>query len=108
MAITLLQTHVDVSLARQEMAAEMVDLKERLMTQIDALNHEMDDIRIGNIEVASMLHDLKNHLYYLQVGYVKVPTESKAMKMKVKNVKGLWFCFGTQYSKWVDFVFGDG
>ncbi|CAH1426367.1 unnamed protein product [Lactuca virosa] len=92
------------------MAAEMVDLKERLMTEMDALNHEMDDIRVGNIVVASMLHDLKNHFYSLEVGYVKVPTESKAMKMKVKNVKGFlglsqWLAWGF---KWVDLVFGDG
>lgn len=61
----LLQTHVDVILAGQEMDAEMVDLKERLMTEMDSLNHEMDDIRVGNIKVASMLHDLKNHFYSL-------------------------------------------
>ncbi|CAH1450075.1 unnamed protein product [Lactuca virosa] len=62
MAFNLLQTQLEVSLVREEIANDLRELRRNITRDLDALNHEVDDIRAGQLDLSNMVADLKMHL----------------------------------------------
>lgn len=44
------------------------------------MNREVDDIRVGLLEVSHLIDDLRNHFYSLQPTYVMASTDIAKMK----------------------------
>ncbi|CAH1432683.1 unnamed protein product [Lactuca virosa] len=80
LAINLLQTQLEVSLVREEIANDLRELRRSLTREMDALNHEVDDIRVGQLDLSNMVADLKNHLCSLQASYVNIVLGKKKSK----------------------------
>ncbi|CAI9277387.1 unnamed protein product [Lactuca saligna] len=83
LAINLLQTQLEVSLVREEIANDLRELRRSLTRDMDALNHEVDDVRAGQLDLSNMVADLKNHFSSLQASYVNIVMGKKKSK-KVK------------------------
>ncbi|CAI9272543.1 unnamed protein product [Lactuca saligna] len=88
MSINLLQTQLEVSLVREDIANDLHELCRNLTREIDALNHEVDDVRAGQLNLSNMVVDLKNHFSSLQASYVNIVLGKKKEK-KVKWVFGV-------------------
>ncbi|CAH1426828.1 unnamed protein product [Lactuca virosa] len=60
LAINLLQTQLEVSLVREEIANDLRELRRILTREMGALNHEVDDVRASQLDLSNMVADLKN------------------------------------------------
>ncbi|CAH1432566.1 unnamed protein product [Lactuca virosa] len=89
LAINLLQTQLEVSLVREEIANDLCKLRRSLTREMDALNHEVDDVRAGQLDLSNMVADLKNHFCSMQASYVNIVLGKKKSK-KVKWVFGVF------------------
>lgn len=89
--ITLLQLQLEVSLVREEFNADQRQLREILRWEMDSMNLEVDDIRVGMLEVSHLSDDLRNHFYSLQPAYVRASTNIVKMKkmLAVTSLFGL-------------------
>ncbi|CAH1423095.1 unnamed protein product [Lactuca virosa] len=87
--ITILQLQLEVSLIREEFKADQRHIRESLLQEMDYLNHEVDDIRVGLLEVSNLTDDLRNHFYSLQPAYVMASTDIAKLK-KVLVVTSLF------------------
>ncbi|CAH1435953.1 unnamed protein product [Lactuca virosa] len=83
LAINLLQIQLEVSLVREEIANDIRELQRSISREIEALNHEVDDVRAGQLDISNMVADLKNHFCSLQASYVNIVLGKKKWK-KVK------------------------
>ncbi|CAH1425243.1 unnamed protein product [Lactuca virosa] len=89
LAINLLQTQLEVLLVREEIANDLRELQRSLTREMDALNHEVDDVRAGQLDLSNMVADLKNHFCSMQASYVKFVLGKRKSK-KVKWVFGVF------------------
>ncbi|CAI9282157.1 unnamed protein product [Lactuca saligna] len=83
MAINMLQTQLEVSLVRVEIANNLRELQHNITRELDTLNHEVDDVRAVQLDLSNMVADLKKHLCSLQASYVNIVLG----KNKCKKVK---------------------
>ncbi|CAH1440430.1 unnamed protein product [Lactuca virosa] len=72
MAINLVQTQLEVSLVRKEIANDLRELRHNVTRDLDVLNCEVDDVRAGQLDLSNMVADLKKHLCSLQASYVNI------------------------------------
>ncbi|CAH1444999.1 unnamed protein product [Lactuca virosa] len=91
MAINLLHTQLELSLVREEIANNIREIRRSITRDLDALNHEVDDVRAGQLDLSNMVADLKNHLCSLQASYVNIVL-GKNKCTKVKWVVGDFCC----------------
>ncbi|CAH1431375.1 unnamed protein product [Lactuca virosa] len=97
MAINLLQTQLELSLVREDIGNDIHELRRSVTRDLDALNHEFDDVRAGQLNLSNMVVDLNMHLCSLQASYVNIVL-GKNKCNKVKWVFGffllslLWGC----------------
>ncbi|CAH1437277.1 unnamed protein product [Lactuca virosa] len=89
MTINLLQTQLEVSLVREEIANDLRELQHNVTGDLDALNHEVDDVRAGQLDLSNMVADLKKHLCSLQASYVNIVLGKKKCN-KVRWVVGVF------------------
>ncbi|CAH1438727.1 unnamed protein product [Lactuca virosa] len=89
LAINLMHTQLEVSLVREEIANDLRELRCSLTREMDTLNHEIDDVRAGQLDLSNMVADLKNHFYSMQASYVNIVLGKKKLK-KVKWVFGVF------------------
>ncbi|CAH1452093.1 unnamed protein product [Lactuca virosa] len=83
LTINLLHTQLEVSLVREEITNDLHELRRILTREMDALNHEVDDVRAGQLDLSNMVADLKNHLCSMQASYVNfVLGKKKSNKVK--------------------------
>ncbi|CAI9288459.1 unnamed protein product [Lactuca saligna] len=62
LAINLLQTQLEVSSVREEIANDLRELRRNLTREMDTLNHEVDDVKARRqLDLSNMVADLKNH-----------------------------------------------
>ncbi|CAH1453628.1 unnamed protein product [Lactuca virosa] len=89
MAINLLRTQLELSLVREEIANDIRELRCSVTRDLDALNHEVDYVRAGQLDLTNMVANLKNHLCSLQASYVNIVL-GKNKCNKVKWVFGVF------------------
>ncbi|CAH1447456.1 unnamed protein product [Lactuca virosa] len=65
-------TQLEMSHVREEIANDLRELRRSLTGDLDALNHEVDDVRAGQLDLANMVVDFKKHLCSLQASYVNI------------------------------------
>ncbi|CAI9289740.1 unnamed protein product [Lactuca saligna] len=87
MAINLLQTHMELSLIREDFQDQLCELRQAVNRHLDAMNLEVDDVRASQMDISNMVADLKNHVVSLQGAYVK-------MVFKNNKRKKLMSCVG--------------
>lgn len=80
LAISLLQTLMEMSLIRDELVVDILQIQETVKIQLDALNLEVDNIRAGQINLLNTVGDLRNHFDSLQACYVKLLVKKRAVK----------------------------
>ncbi|CAI9270916.1 unnamed protein product [Lactuca saligna] len=78
-------TMLEVSHVKEEIANDLRELQRDLTREMDTLNHEVDDVRAGQLDLSNMVADLKNHFCSMQASYVNIVLGKKKSK-KVKWV----------------------
>ncbi|CAH1450563.1 unnamed protein product [Lactuca virosa] len=74
---------------REEIANDLHELRRNITRELDALNHEFDDVRAGQLDLSNMVADLKKHLCSLQASYVNIVLGKNKWK-KLKWVLGVF------------------
>ncbi|CAI9296805.1 unnamed protein product [Lactuca saligna] len=87
MAINLLQTQLELSLIWEDFQDQLRELHRIVYRDLDAMNREVDDVRVGQLDISNVVVDLKNHFVSLQRAYVK-------MVFKHNKRKKLMYCVG--------------
>ncbi|CAI9304191.1 unnamed protein product [Lactuca saligna] len=83
MAMNMLQTQLELSLVREEIANNICELRCSVTRDLDALSHEVNDVRADQLDLSNMFADLKNHLCSLQASYVNIVLgKNKCTKVK--------------------------
>ncbi|CAH1420538.1 unnamed protein product [Lactuca virosa] len=83
MAINLLQTPLEQSLIQEDFQDQLRELRQAVNRDLDAMNREVDDVRVGQLDISNMVADLKNHFVSLQGAYVKMVFQhNKRKKLK--------------------------
>ncbi|CAH1451107.1 unnamed protein product [Lactuca virosa] len=88
MATNLLQTQLKLCLIREEFQDQLCEFQHCVNRDLDAMNREVDDIRVGQLDISNLVADLKNHFVSLQGSYVKKVLEHNKHK-KVKYCVGI-------------------
>ncbi|CAH1432365.1 unnamed protein product [Lactuca virosa] len=88
MAINLLQTQLELYLIREDFQDQLCELRQGVNRDLDAMNREVDDVRVGQLDISNILAHLKNHFFSLQGSYVKMVVEHNKRK-KVKYLVGI-------------------
>ena len=88
MANNLLQTHLELSLIREDFQDQLHELRQVVNWDSNAMNREFDDVPTGQLDISNLVADLKNHFVSLQGSYVKMVLENNKSK-KVKYCLGI-------------------
>ncbi|CAI9288462.1 unnamed protein product [Lactuca saligna] len=90
--INLLQTQLDMSLIRKDLQDQLRELRLGVNRDLDAMNREVDDVCVGQLDIFNILADFKNHFFSLQGSYVKMVVEHNKREYigegKEKSKKG--------------------
>ncbi|CAH1415466.1 unnamed protein product [Lactuca virosa] len=57
MAINLLQTRLELSLIREDFQDQLRELRQGVNRDLDAMNREVDDVRVGQLDISSLVAD---------------------------------------------------
>ncbi|CAI9296560.1 unnamed protein product [Lactuca saligna] len=80
MAINPLQTQMELSFIWEDFQDQFCELRQTINRDLDAMNHEVDDVRVGQLDISNVVADLKNHFVSLQGAYVKMSSSTTNLR----------------------------